>query len=66
MAAYLQIIDARNNSNTTTTTFAPYIPSSYLAMSSFIISSLVAYGQGFGSSSSNSQAFSNYGDSSAY
>lgn len=66
MVAYAQIIDARNNSTTTTATLAPYIPSSYLAMSSFVTSSLAAYGQGFGSSSSNSIAFSGYGDSSAH
>jgi hypothetical protein len=35
-------------------------------MSSFATSNLAAYGQGFGSSSSNSQAFSGYGDSSTY
>jgi hypothetical protein len=44
MATYAQTIDARNTSTITIVTSAPYIPSSYPAMSSFATSNPITYG----------------------
>jgi hypothetical protein len=57
VATYAQKIDVGNTYIITIVMSAPYIPSSYLATTSFATSNPTTYGQGFGSSSFNNHAF---------